>query len=86
MSLFASTFIVTALKTSNNQIIWVNPTPQSVRFCRPLRIAIEKETNEIIIRENNRLENEVGELQPHYFYLSNGKKVIVKFDVFLTMM
>lgn len=84
-SLFASTFILVALMTAEGTRLWTNPTPQSIRFCRPIRIAIEKETNEAILSEKHRLDKEVDELQPHHFSLSNGKKVTVKFDPYFTM-
>lgn len=85
LSLFASTFIISALITTTEKKMWVNPTPQSIRFCRPLRLAIEKETEHSIMREKNRLQNEVEELYPHSFSLPNGKSVSVNFDPYFTM-
>lgn len=85
LSLFASTFVVSAIVTSNNTKMWLNPTPQSVRFCRPLRIAVEKETNDAILAERDRLECQVKKLQSHRFTLANGKHATVNFDVRLSM-
>lgn len=65
--------------------MWINPTPQSTRFCRPLRLAIEKETVETIMAEKERLGQQVNELHPHFFTLTNGKEVTVKFKVYFTM-
>lgn len=84
-SLFASTFILIGVMTKDKTRLWINPTPQSIRFCRPLRIAIEKETRETILAERDRLESEVEDLYPHCFSLPNGKKVTVTFDVYFTM-
>lgn len=85
LSLFASTFILVGLITGSKTRMWINPTPQSIRFCRPLRIAIEKETKDTILAEKNRLENEVKELAPHCFLLENGERVTVNFDAYFTM-
>lgn len=85
LSLFASTFTVLGLITSKNKKMWTNPTLQSVRFCRPLRIAIEKETATTTELEKKRLDVEVDHLQPHTFSLPNGKKVTVNFNPDLTM-
>lgn len=84
-SLFASTFAISGLLTSSNKIMWLNPTPQSVRFCRPLRIAVEKETDVTTIAEKNRLDTEVEQLQPHSFLLLKGEIVTVDFEPYLTM-
>lgn len=84
-SLFASTFILIGIMTNDKKRLWINPTPQSIRFCRPLRIAIEKETGETILAEKNRLENEIDEIHQHCFSLTNGKRVTVNFDIYFTM-
>ena len=42
-SLFVTSVIPLKLLSSNNTIIWKNRTPQSVRFCRPLKIVFIKE-------------------------------------------
>lgn len=85
LSLFASTFTIAGLVTSSKKMMWLNPTPQSVRFCRPLRIALEKETDDSISIEKNRLYAEVKRLKPHCFSLPNGKNVVVNFDVYFSM-
>lgn len=85
LSLFASTFAISGLVDNRGNIMWLNPTPQSVRFCRPLRIAVEKETREAITAEKNRLGAQVEQLQSHRFSLSNGKMATVNFDVHLSI-
>lgn len=85
-SLFASTFTVIGLVAgSSNTRLWLNPTPQSTRFCRPLRLAIEKETDETITIENDRLQKEVEKLHPFSFILPNQTPVTVQFQVYFTM-
>lgn len=84
-SLFASTFAISGLVTSNKKKMWLNPTPQSVRFCRPLRIALEKETEATVRAERDRLETQVKSLSSHRFPLPNGKQATVKFDLHLSM-
>lgn len=85
LSLFATTFTLSGLMTRSNKKMWLNPTPQSVRFGRPLRLAIEKETEDSIMREKQRLDLEIEELCPHSFSLPNGKTVVVDFDVYFSM-
>lgn len=85
LSLFASTFTLVGLTTSTKRKMWINPTPQSIRFCRPLRIAIEKETGVTIIAEKTRLDIEVEELHSHQFLLPNNKSVTVDFKAYFTM-
>ncbi|KAJ6646173.1 hypothetical protein Bhyg_01384 [Pseudolycoriella hygida] len=85
LSLFASTFILCGLKTETGKNMWMNPTPQSVRFCRPLRIAIEKEDEYSIRAEDSRLRKEISNLRPYTFSLPNGKRASVRFDLYLSM-
>jgi len=36
--------------------LWINKSPQSVRFCRPLKIEFARETKEIILAAKSNLE------------------------------
>lgn len=83
-SLFASVLVILALK-HNDEFIWINETPQSVRYCRPLRLSFESETSQVTKRERDRLRAEVNALIPHNFNL-NGKDVEVSFNVDLTLL
>lgn len=86
LSLFATTFCISGLMTTNtNKTMWINPTPQSIRFCRPLRLAIEKETKETIMDEKIRLDAEISRLETYSFSLPNGRDVSVKFDPHFSM-
>lgn len=85
-SLFISHMIVVHLRDlEKNTHIWINPTPQSVRFFRPLRIAAEKENEETTLNEFHRLSKEIKSLCPHRFEISNGRKIKVKFTVYQTL-
>lgn len=50
-SLFVTSIIPLKLISFSNQIIWLNRTPQSIRFCRPIKIEYVKETKEHILAE-----------------------------------
>lgn len=65
--------------------IWINPTPQSIRFTRPLRLSFEKETNEAIETEHKRLTDEIKRLTVHRFKMVNNKLVRVKYIVTKTL-
>lgn len=60
-SLFVSSMILIRLKSCvSDECSWINPTPQRVRFCRPLRIATQKADDLTIILEHNRLNKEIN--------------------------
>jgi len=42
-SLFVSSFILIGMNSKTTSKKWLNPSPQSVRFCRPLRLCFVKE-------------------------------------------
>ncbi|KAJ8686062.1 hypothetical protein QAD02_021855 [Eretmocerus hayati] len=64
---------------------WINPTPGSTRFCRPLQLSFEKETPESIKSDYAKMKSEMSELRPHAFPLSNGKRVRVTFEIHTTL-
>lgn len=65
-------------------IVWNNATPQSPRWCRPLRLQFEKETDEITLKEKESVENEIAALIPFIVTIA-GIKVTVLFKMYLTM-
>lgn len=88
LNLFQSCLSVIKLLSCKNgsDLQWINPSPQSIRFCRPLRIAFEKEDEEATVREYNRLIDEFNEMKKVWkFTLTNGKEVRVRFKVFTTL-
>ena len=51
-SLFGCGALIIQMKSkSNERYFWNNPTPQSYRFFRPLKISHEKETDEVSMRK-----------------------------------
>ena len=40
---------------------WVNDTPSSSHYCRPLHLQYKKETKEVLIQEKNRLQDEINQ-------------------------
>ena len=63
-SLFTSSFnIIKLASDSDDNCIWINPTPQSVRFTRLLRLCFEKENDAAIRKQYNHLQNEIKKLK-----------------------
>lgn len=82
--LFASVLVLLAVKNGNENI-WINSTPQSTRFCRPIRLSYETETTQTTQQEHNRLKGEISTLVPHNFVV-NGKSVYIKYNLELTLL
>lgn len=59
----------------NNYTVWLNPSPQSYRFCRPLRIQYRKETSELVLQEKANVENEIKSLSPATTSTSDKKNI-----------
>ncbi|CAH0552999.1 unnamed protein product [Brassicogethes aeneus] len=86
-SLFVSSLILIQLRNVDfDKVSWLNPTPQSVRFCRPLQIALEKEDEEATLKEHFRLKKEIEQLLPYRFKMSNGKSARVQYDIYETLL
>lgn len=86
MSLFVTCIgVIQLFDAKNSEYNWLNPTPMSVRFFRPVRICYEKETTESTIREYQRLLSEIKFLTLHNFTLPNKKSVRLKYEVFPTL-
>lgn len=85
-SLFVCGALIIQLKSlSNERYVWNNPTPQSYRFFRPLRISHEKEIDEVSVEEHNRLTVAIENLKVFKFSMRNQKKVTVNFSVTKTL-
>lgn len=76
-SLIATTFIPLRIVVADKTYTaWLNPTPQSYRFCRPLHIQYKKETSDTILSEKSGVENQIKNLQPIALQTTNGYTVI----------
>lgn len=84
--LFVTSFIIIKISSNTSEDkSWVNPTPQSTRFCRTLRLALEKETDETATSEYDRVTKEIDNLVPFKFQLLNEKSVCVSYEVTQTL-
>ena len=69
--------------------IWRNPVPSSTRFCQPIKISYEKETNELCQTVLRDIENQIKVLKKSVVRLLVSEfktvEVRVSFDLALTM-
>ena len=85
-SLFVTSMVIILVRSKkSNENLWVNPKPQSVRLCRPLRVCFEKEDDVAILREFKRLNEEISSLKPYNFTMPNQKSVRITFNVSQTL-
>lgn len=72
-TIFATTVVPLKItETGSNQILWANPTPQSFRSCRPLRIQYRKESKDLILAEKEYVEQQLKNLMPTAASTSKG--------------
>ena len=83
-SLMHTAFVPITLTDSENNIVWKNDNPSSVKFCRPVRISWEKEDNDTMKREFDRLVTEFDNLNPTIVE-KDGKIYIIKYKLIFTM-
>lgn len=83
-SLFVTTIIPLKLIDELQRVIWVNKTPQSVRFCRPLKIEFVKESTALILKERENLDNQTQNLQD-YVYRFKTQEISVQYNGHLTL-
>lgn len=84
--LFATTLVPLqiTLVRSDSIVVWNNSTPQSSRWCRPLRLRFAKETKELILSEKKSVEQEIQQLKAFNVSIA-GINVLVDYDLYLTM-
>jgi len=63
----------------------MNRSPQSVRFCRPLKIEFIKETQSHIRAEKKRLDSEIENLVPFGFTDENNSVFPINFELKITL-
>ncbi|KAE8738514.1 hypothetical protein FOCC_FOCC016005 [Frankliniella occidentalis] len=66
-------------------VLWDNPTPSSPRYCRPLKIFFEKETDELVQQVDYEIKAMIISLIPPQYMLQDGKSVHVSYDLHFTM-
>lgn len=84
-SLFVTTLIPLKLIDAMNRVIWINRTPQSVRFCRPLKIEIAKESTSHVLAEKNNLDLQIQKLLPFVYTEFNDRQITVSYDLHMTL-
>ncbi|XP_075149012.1 uncharacterized protein LOC142222645, partial [Haematobia irritans] len=84
-SLFITSVIPIKIISSTGDNIWVNRTPQSVHFCRPLKVEFVKETKEHILTENHNINEQIEKLKSLQYTLSNGRQIRVTYDLYMTL-
>ena len=75
---------------AGQEIEWRNPTPSSLRFCRPINIQYAKETKELVKALSSELKQEINETSPFFPSLYSQTSQFedyhkVSFDFHLTM-
>lgn len=70
--------------SSTLNVFWKNPCPSSPRYCRPIKITFEKETDSLINRENESILLQLNELEPTKIIIEN-REYIVKHQLILSM-
>lgn len=85
-NVFQSCFVPLKLVcgTKGNKVVWLNPTPSSPRYCRPMRIRFVKESVDITNAEIDYFENAIKLLQ-NTEYIQGEKTFSVKHTMMLTM-
>ena len=72
------------VETNKNLIVWKNPRPSSPRFCRPIRVQFTKETIQLTLAEQQYVNEQIESLKA-FCTCVNGTEVIVKYQLFFTM-
>ena len=63
----------------------MNRSPQSVRFCRPLKIEFIKEGKAHILKENAKLHFEIKNVLPFVYEDENQKRYTINFELKMTL-
>lgn len=75
---------VYCIKDDLKRVIWQNPSPSSVRYCRPIQFVFAKETTDLVVRKVNSIEQEITSLVPTNVQIAN-KTFVVKPLLVLSM-
>lgn len=84
-NLFISSLVpLRLIDTNTNEVLWTNPVPSSVRFCRPILIEFSKETAEKTTLVVSEINAQILALNPSLIN-HNGEGIEIKHTLFLTM-
>ena len=84
-NLFATTLIPLRLLGTDNSILWNNKTPQSARFCRPIKLQTIKESKTLILTEKRNVEEQINQLEALEVALDDTHRIQIHFSLFLTL-
>ena len=84
-SLFATTIIPLRLVSSDGHILWNNQTPQSVRFCRPLKLEYTTESKDHILKKKANLDDEISYLENIKIILPTNKVISIQPLLYMTL-
>lgn len=77
--------IVKSDNDNEQKIIWKNPRPSSTRYCRPIRIQFQKESENLIKNEELYFKNKIQQLTPTEFNTATNQKIYIEHVIQLTM-
>lgn len=84
-NLFISSLVpLKLIEVNTNKVLWENPVPSSVRFCRPILIEFSKETPEKTTSVVNEINAQIATLSPTLIN-KNGRGIEITHTLFLTM-
>lgn len=73
-------------KKNNEQIIlWENPKPSSIRYCRPIKFIYTKVTPETTRTEVQKVEQDIENLQTTEIVLDHEKSLTINYTFIMTM-
>jgi len=82
--LFLISAVPLKLQTTNNVLLWKNPKPSSIRYCRPIKFEYQKETAEYTRQEVGNIEKEIKSLKK--FNVEKGGKILkIEYKLLFTM-
>lgn len=85
-SLLVSSLIpLQLLHTATHAVLWHNPSPQSIRYCRPMKIEFTKETPEKILEERDYFDKQIRKLLSYNYSLTGEIVFTVSFQMHLTL-
>nr|XP_018903644.1 PREDICTED: uncharacterized protein LOC109034777 isoform X1 [Bemisia tabaci] len=77
-SLFATTLVPLRLTADSGDILWVNRTPQSVRFCRPIKLQFAKASKELVMAEKEELDEQIGSLERVTIKINDDQSLVIQ--------
>lgn len=85
MSMFLINIVLLELIDEDNRhTIWVNSTPSSTNYCRPVKFEFIKENMELIQREVSAIQKKIEELDT-FNYCDENNQVTIKYNLILSM-